>query len=185
MAEAAAITHTLAEFVKVSNLTDFNAQLGSLPAPLTPGDLQDRSGYTGTSYPVFHELAMSIISEDSVLKLAHTLVAAFHQVYELEASSKLKTYLNIVTTNEQRSALFFVCQSYRPVSPNSVPTTAVFDAGSRPIPRRCTRSELSACSSRQRPSDNARHTRHRARNRPGSSGEQRQNSLAYSCFGRT
>lgn len=130
MAEAAAITHTLAELVKVSNLADFNAQLGSLPTPLTPGDLQDRSGYTGTSHAVFHELAMSIISEDSVLELARALVAAFHRVYQVEASSKLKTYINIVTSNEQRSALFFVCQSYRPVTANIVPITVVFVVGS-------------------------------------------------------
>ena len=115
MAEAAAITHTLAEFTKVSNLSDFNQQLTNLPDHLAPCDLHDRSGYTGRPHAVFHELATSIISEDSVLEFARALVAAFHRVYQLEASARLVTYINIVTNNERRSALYFVCQSYRPV----------------------------------------------------------------------
>ena len=115
MGESSDLMRKLSDYVKVSDLSKFRETLSRLPPGVEPVAIIDRGGYTRKNTAVFHDLAMCLIPETTLIEFVKIIERTFVERYGHGSGEKMKRYLNLQTVNENRTALHFACQNNRPV----------------------------------------------------------------------
>lgn len=114
MADGKDVKRQLRAALQTSDIARFSSVLDSTEEPSV--ELVDEAGYTGSVYPVLHDLADLRLAETLAMQCFDRVVSLFQRLFPDRSKSNLQIFANRQTTEERKSALYLCTQNNKVVS---------------------------------------------------------------------
>lgn len=114
MADLSRAKRELRDALQASDIARFSGVLDGIED--SPLELVDGAGYTGSPYPVLHDLAYFPLAESLATQCLDRVLSLFQRCFPNRYMSSFQTYANRQTTEDQKSALFLCTQNNKVVT---------------------------------------------------------------------